>query len=81
MAVRKIHDRATKMAAHMLEVAEEDLSWDPGQSSVKYAPGGKSETIQDGAFGVAIDRGTGEVSVWGSMAVDDCANIISCRRR
>ena len=49
MAARAIRDKAAKIAAHLLEVGEEDLEWEPGQFSVKGAPG-KSVTIQDCAF-------------------------------
>jgi aerobic carbon-monoxide dehydrogenase large subunit len=49
VAARKIRDKARKIAAHLLEAAEEDLVWEPGKFSVKGAPG-KSKTIQDIAF-------------------------------
>jgi carbon-monoxide dehydrogenase large subunit len=49
MAARKIREKAKKIAAHLLEVAEEDLVWEPGKFSVKGAPQ-KSKTIQDIAF-------------------------------
>ena len=49
MAARKIRDKAKKIAAHLLEVSEEDLEWEPGKFSVKGAPQ-KSKTIQDIAF-------------------------------
>ena len=49
MAVRAIRDKAAKIAAHLLEVGEEDLGWEPGQFLVKGAPG-KSVTIQECAF-------------------------------
>jgi len=49
MAARKIRDKAKKIAAHLLEVSEEDLVWEPGKFSVKGAPQ-KSKTIQDIAF-------------------------------
>src|SRR5437773_7639763 len=49
MAARKIQDKARKIAAHLLEVAEEDLVWEPGKFSVKGAPG-KFKTIQDISF-------------------------------
>jgi carbon-monoxide dehydrogenase large subunit len=49
MAARKIRDKARKIAAHLLEVAEADLEWEPGKFSVKGAPN-KSKTIQDIAF-------------------------------
>jgi aerobic carbon-monoxide dehydrogenase large subunit len=49
MAARKIRDKARKIAAHLLEVSEDDLVWEPGKFSVKGAPQ-KSKTIQDIAF-------------------------------
>ena len=49
VAARKIRDKARKIAAHLLEVAEEDLVWEPGKFSVKGAPN-KVKTIQDIAF-------------------------------
>src|SRR6185369_3442750 len=49
MAARKIRDKAKKIAAHLLEVAEEDLEWQVGKFVVKGAPQ-KSKTIQELAF-------------------------------
>ena len=49
MAARKIRDKARKLAAHLLEVSEDDLEWQPGKFSVKGAPQ-KSKTIQECAF-------------------------------
>jgi carbon-monoxide dehydrogenase large subunit len=49
IAARKIRDKARKIAAHLLEVSEEDLEWEPGKFFVKGAPS-KSKTIQDIAF-------------------------------
>lgn len=49
MAARKLRDKARKIAAHLLEVSEEDLEWEPGKFFVKGAPE-KSKTIQDIAF-------------------------------
>src|SRR5438477_2246732 len=46
MAARKIRDKARKIAAHLLEVAEEDLEWEVGKFVVKGAPQ-KSKTIQE----------------------------------
>jgi aerobic carbon-monoxide dehydrogenase large subunit len=46
MAARKIRDKAKKIAAHLLEVAEEDLVWSPGKFSVKGAPS-RAKTIQE----------------------------------
>jgi aerobic carbon-monoxide dehydrogenase large subunit len=49
VAARKVRDKAKKIAAHLLEVAEEDLVWEPGKFSVKGAPQ-KAKTIQEIAF-------------------------------
>jgi carbon-monoxide dehydrogenase large subunit len=49
MAARKIREKAKKIAAHLLEVSEEDLVWEVGKFSVKGAPQ-KFKTIQDCAF-------------------------------
>jgi carbon-monoxide dehydrogenase large subunit len=46
IAARKVRDKAKKIAAHLLEVSEEDLEWEPGKFSVKGAPQ-KSKTIQE----------------------------------
>ena len=46
IAARKVRDKARKIAAHLLEVSEEDLVWEPGKFSVKGAPA-KSKTIQE----------------------------------
>jgi carbon-monoxide dehydrogenase large subunit len=46
MAARKVRDKARKIAAHLLEVSEEDLEWQPGKFSVKGAPN-KAKTIQE----------------------------------
>jgi len=49
VAARKVREKAKKIAAHLLEVSEDDLVWEPGKFSVKGAPQ-KSTTIQDIAF-------------------------------
>ena len=49
MAARQIRAKAAKIAAHLMEVSEEDLEWEPGKFSVKGAPD-RSVTIQDCAF-------------------------------
>jgi carbon-monoxide dehydrogenase large subunit len=46
MAARKIRDKAKKIAAHLLEVSEDDLEWEPGRFSVRGAPQ-KAKTIQE----------------------------------
>ena len=49
IASRKIRDKARKLAAHLLECAEDDLDWEPGKFSVKGSPD-RFKTIQDIAF-------------------------------
>ena len=49
MAARKIREKAKKIAAHLLEVSEEDLVWETGKFSVRGAPQ-RSKTIQEIAF-------------------------------
>lgn len=49
VAARKIREKARKIAAHLLEVSEADLEWEPGKFFVKGAPS-KSKTIQEIAF-------------------------------
>ncbi len=49
MAARKVRDKARKIAAHLLEAAEEDLAWERGKFYVKGSPD-RAKTIQDIAF-------------------------------
>ncbi len=49
MAARKLRDKAKKIAAHLMEVSEQDLDWEPGKFFVKGAPE-KSKTIQEIVF-------------------------------
>ena len=49
MVSRKLRDKAKKIAAHLLEVSEDDLAWETGSFFVKGAPD-KAVTIQDVAF-------------------------------
>jgi carbon-monoxide dehydrogenase large subunit len=49
LAARKVRDKAKKIAAHLLECAEEDLVWEVGKFSVKGAPQ-RSKTIAEIAF-------------------------------
>ena len=46
---RKLRKKGKKIAAHLLEVAEDDLDWEKGRFFVKGAPD-KAVTIQDVAF-------------------------------
>ena len=45
---RKLRAKAQKLAAHLLEAAEEDLDWEPGKFTVKGTD--QSVTIQEVAF-------------------------------
>ncbi len=49
IASRKIRDKARKIAAHLLECAEEDLEWEPGKFTVKGSPD-QFKTIQEISF-------------------------------
>ncbi|HSS62147.1 MAG TPA: aerobic carbon-monoxide dehydrogenase large subunit [Candidatus Limnocylindrales bacterium] len=49
MVSRKLRDKARKIAAHLLEAAEEDLEWETGRFYVKGSPD-KAKTIQEIAF-------------------------------
>ncbi len=49
MAARKIKAKARKIAAHLLEVGEDDLEWNVNQWQVKGSPE-QAKTIQDIAF-------------------------------
>jgi len=49
VVARKLREKSKKIAAHLLEVAEEDLEWNDDRFSVKGAPD-QAKTIQDIAF-------------------------------
>ncbi|GAB4577933.1 MAG: aerobic carbon-monoxide dehydrogenase large subunit [Anaerolineales bacterium] len=49
IASRKIREKAKKIAAHLLEAAEEDLEWEQGRFYVKGSPD-QGKTIQEIAF-------------------------------
>jgi carbon-monoxide dehydrogenase large subunit len=49
IAARKIVAKARKIAAHLLEVGEDDLDYEPGKFSVKGSPD-QFKTMQDVAF-------------------------------
>ncbi len=49
MVTRRVREKATKIAAHLLEVAEEDIEFSDGRFSVKGAPD-KLKTIQEVAL-------------------------------
>ncbi|HLQ62639.1 MAG TPA: aerobic carbon-monoxide dehydrogenase large subunit [Candidatus Acidoferrales bacterium] len=49
MVSRKLREKARKLAAHLLEAAEEDLEWERGKFYVKGSPD-RAKTIQEIAF-------------------------------
>jgi len=49
MVSRKLREKGRKIAAHLLEAAEEDLEWERGRFFVKGSPD-KGKTIQEIAF-------------------------------
>jgi len=49
MVSRKLREKARKLAAHLLEAAEEDLEWERGKFYVKGSPE-RFKTIQEAAF-------------------------------
>jgi carbon-monoxide dehydrogenase large subunit len=49
MVARRVREKAARIAAHLLEVSEEDVEFSKGRFSVKGAPD-KVVTIQDAAF-------------------------------
>jgi aerobic carbon-monoxide dehydrogenase large subunit len=52
-SVQKVKDKAKKLAAHLLEAAEEDIVYEDGKMYVKGSPD-KSKTIQDVALQSAL---------------------------
>ncbi len=54
MVSRRIREKASKIAAHLLEVSEEDIEFEKGKFSVKGAPD-KAKTIQEVAFAAYSD--------------------------
>ena len=59
MVSRKLREKARRIAAHLLEAAEDDLEWEPGKFSVKGSPD-QSVTIQDIAFAAYTNHPDGE---------------------
>ncbi|MBI2237229.1 MAG: carbon-monoxide dehydrogenase large subunit [Actinobacteria bacterium] len=56
---RKLREKAARIAAHLLEVAPEDVEYEKGRFSVKGAPD-KVKTIQDVAFAAYTNLPEGE---------------------
>jgi aerobic carbon-monoxide dehydrogenase large subunit len=58
VAARKVRDKAKKLAAHLLEAAEDDLEWSDDKFAVKGAPD-RAKTIQEIAFAAYTDHPEG----------------------
>jgi carbon-monoxide dehydrogenase large subunit len=58
VAARKVRDKAQRIAAHLLETAEDDLEWTGAGFSVRGAPD-RSKTIQEIAFAAYTDHPEG----------------------
>ncbi len=54
MVARRVREKARKLAAHLLEVSEDDIEYEAGKFSVKGAPD-KVKTIQEVAFAAYTD--------------------------
>ena len=54
MVTRRVREKARKLAAHLLEVSEEDIEFEAGRFSVRGAPD-KVKTIQEVAFAAYTD--------------------------
>jgi carbon-monoxide dehydrogenase large subunit len=54
MVTRRVREKARKLAAHLLEVSEEDIEFEAGKFFVKGAPD-KVKTIQEVAFAAYTD--------------------------
>ncbi|GAC1475503.1 MAG: molybdopterin-dependent oxidoreductase [Candidatus Dormibacteraceae bacterium] len=55
MSCRKVVDKARKLAAHLLEAAEEDVAFDQGRFYVKGSPD-KAKTMAEVAFAAHLDK-------------------------
>jgi len=74
VSARKVRDKARKIAAYLLEVAEDDLVWEPGKFSVKGAPG-KSKTIDDIAFAAYTNHPQGMEAGFEAVSYYDPPNL------
>jgi aerobic carbon-monoxide dehydrogenase large subunit len=76
-AAQKIVEKARKIAAHELEVAEEDLDYEAGRFSVKGAPD-RAKTVGETAFSAwtAHDLPDGMEPGLDALSVYDAANFV-----
>src|SRR5574341_636305 len=69
MAARKVRDKASKLAAHLLEAAEQDIVWEGYKFHVKGSPD-RAVTMQEVAFAAYTNHPQGMEA--GLEAVHDC---------
>ena len=74
IAARKIRDKARKIAAHLLEAAEEDLEWEQGKFFVKGSPD-QAKTIQEIAFAAYTNHPQGMEAGLESVTYYDPPNL------
>jgi carbon-monoxide dehydrogenase large subunit len=74
LTARRIRDKAKRIAAHLLEVSEADLVWEPGKFSVKGAPQ-KAKTIQEIAFAAYTNHPPGMEAGLEAVAYPDPPNL------
>lgn len=70
----KIRDKARKIAAHLLEVSEDDLEWDVNKFQVKGAPE-KAKTIQEIAFAAYTNHPAGMEAGFEAVSYYDPPNL------
>ncbi len=71
---RKLREKARKIAAHLMEVSEEDLEWEPGKFFVKGAPE-KAKTIQEIVFASYTDYPEGMEGGFEAVSYYDPPNL------
>ncbi len=74
VACRKIRDKATKIAAYLLEVSPDDIEWKDHKFQVKGVPG-KSKTMADVAFAAYTNHPPGVEAGLESEAYYDPPNM------
>ncbi len=74
LAARKVRDKARKIAAHLLEAAEEDLEWERGKFFVKGSPD-RAKTIQEIAFAAYTNHPQGMEAGLEAVSYSDPPNL------
>jgi len=73
-AARKLREKARKIAAHLLEVNEQDLEWDINKFHVKGAPD-KAKTIQEIVFAAYTNHPAGMEAGFEAVSYYDPPNL------